>query len=42
LLGEDTSGVAAVSLLAEQEDAGLIKIQAIAVSVRYRGARGLL
>jgi GNAT superfamily N-acetyltransferase len=37
LLGEDAEGIAAVCLLADQGDAGVIKIQAIAVASRHRG-----
>jgi hypothetical protein len=40
LLGQDAEGIAAVCLLAEQGDASVIKIQAIAVAVRYRGQGG--
>jgi GNAT superfamily N-acetyltransferase len=40
LLGEDEEGIAAVCLLAQQEDASTIKIQAIAVATRYRGQGG--
>jgi GNAT superfamily N-acetyltransferase len=40
MLGEDAEGIAAVSLLAEQEDARIIKLQAIALATRYRGQGG--
>lgn len=40
LLGEDAEGIAAVCLLADQGDADVIKIQAIAVAARYRGQGG--
>lgn len=40
LLGEDAQGIAAVCLLAEQEDARIIKIQAVALATRYRGQGG--
>lgn len=41
LLGEDAQGIAAVSFLAEQEDASTVKIRAIAVATRYRGQGGV-
>lgn len=41
LLGEDAKGIAAVCLLADQGDASVIKIQAIAVATRYRGQGGM-
>jgi hypothetical protein len=37
LLGQDAEGIAAVCLLADQGDASVIKIQAIAVAARHRG-----
>ena len=40
MLGEDAQGIAAVCLLAEQEDPSIIKIRAIAVATRYRGQGG--
>lgn len=40
LLGEDEEGIAAVRLLADQGDASVIKIQAIAAAVRCRGQGG--
>jgi hypothetical protein len=40
LLGEDPSGVGAVRVLADQGTPEIVKIQAIAVSVRYRGQGG--
>jgi hypothetical protein len=40
LLGEDAEGIAAVCLLAEQGDASVVKIQAIAVAARHRGKDG--
>ena len=40
LLGEDSHGIASVCLLAEQRDASVIKIQAIAIAVRLRGEGG--
>lgn len=40
LLGEDAEGIAAVCLLADQGDASVIKIQAIAVAARHRGQGG--
>jgi len=40
LLGEDMEGIAAVCLLADQGEASIIKIQAIAVAARYRGRDG--
>jgi hypothetical protein len=41
MLGLDVEGIGAVCLLAEQGDAAVIKIQAIAVSVRLRGQGGV-
>lgn len=40
MLGMDGGEIGAVCLLADQGDAMVIKIQAIAVSVRYRGQGG--
>jgi hypothetical protein len=40
LVGEDGAGIGALCLLAQQEDASFIKIQVLAVAVRYRGTEG--
>lgn len=40
LVGEDAEGIAAVCLLADQGEASVFKIQAIAVATRYRGQGG--
>lgn len=40
LLGEDGQGIAAVCLLADQADASVVKIQAVAIAVRHRGVGG--
>jgi hypothetical protein len=40
LLGEDSSGIGAVCVLADQGTSEIVKIQAIAVSVRHRGQGG--
>jgi hypothetical protein len=40
LLGEDADGIAAACLLADQGEARVFKIQAIAVAARYRGQGG--
>jgi RimJ/RimL family protein N-acetyltransferase len=40
LLGEDSSGIGAVCVLADQGTPEIVKIQAVAVSVRQRGQGG--
>lgn len=40
LIGEDTDGIGAACLLADQGNPEIMKIQVIAVSVRHRGTGG--